>query len=137
MQKTKLGISVGLLGSCICFTALFGALTPTIILVGYALLMEDNEWLKRCAVKAIAVVITVSFAITIVGLVPDLLSWIGSIVRVFEGNFDYLVINSIVDVFNGAMNILRTCVLLLLGVKALNQSTITIPVVDGIISKYM
>ena len=95
MQKTKLGISVELLGASICLTALFGGLTPTILLAGYVLLMEKDEWLRRCAVKALAVLLMIAFGITVVGLIPDLLSWISSIVRVFKGNFDYSFISSI------------------------------------------
>ena len=44
MEKTKLGISVGLIGACICFTALFGGITPAVLLVGYVFLREDNAW---------------------------------------------------------------------------------------------
>ena len=100
MQKTRLGISVGLLGACICLVALFGGLTPTILLAGYVLLMEENEWLKKCAVKAMAVLLVVAFGITVVGLIPDLLSWLGSIVAVFNGNFNYSFVSSIVSVIS-------------------------------------
>ena len=137
MQKTKLGISVELLGASICLTALFGGLTPTILLAGYVLLMEKDEWLRRCAVKTLAVLLMIAFGITVVGLIPDLLSWISSIVRVFKGNFDYSFISSIISVINGALNIIKTCLLLLLGVKALNHETVNISIIDGIMAKYM
>lgn len=137
MQKTRLGISVELLGASICLTALFGGLTPTILLAGYVLLMEKDEWLRRCAVKALAVLLMIAFSITVIGLIPDLLSWISSIVRVFKGNFDYSFISSIISVINGALNIIKTCLLLLLGVKALNRETVNISIIDGIMAKYM
>ena len=137
MQKTRLGISVELLGASICLTALFGGLTPTILLAGYVLLMEKDEWLRRCAVKALAVLLMIAFSITVIGLIPDLLSWISSIVRVFKGNFDYSFISSIISVINGALNIIKTCLLLLLGVKALNHETVNISIIDGIMAKYM
>ena len=137
MQKTRLGISVELLGASICLIALFGGLTPTVLLVGYVLLMEKEEWLRRCAVKALAVLLMIAFSITVIGLIPDLLSWISSIVRVFKGNFDYSFISSIISVINGALNIIKTCLLLLLGIKALNRETVNISIIDGIIAKYM
>lgn len=137
MQKTRLGISVELLGASICLIALFGGLTPTVLLVGYVLLMEKEEWLRRCAVKALAVLLMIAFSITVIGLIPDLLSWISSIVRVFKGNFDYSFISSIISVVNGALNIIKTCLLLLLGIKALNRETVNISIIDGIIAKYM
>ena len=54
MEKTKLGISVGLFGAIIFAVALFGGYIPSILLVGYVLLMETNEWLRKSAVKALA-----------------------------------------------------------------------------------
>lgn len=53
-MKTKLGISVGLLGTMVYFAALFGGYTPVILLAGYVLLFEENEWLKKAAIKAVA-----------------------------------------------------------------------------------
>lgn len=53
MQKTKLGISVGLLGAIIYFTSLFGSsYLIAILLCGYILLVEDNPWLRKTSVKS-------------------------------------------------------------------------------------
>ena len=54
MQKTKLGISVGLLGAAIYFTSLFSGYLVPVILTGYVLLFEENDWLRKNAVKAVA-----------------------------------------------------------------------------------
>ena len=43
MQKTRLGISVGLLGAGVCFLGLVGGYLVTAILAGYILLFEENE----------------------------------------------------------------------------------------------
>lgn len=137
MQKTKLGISVGLLGSAVCFMALFGGYIPTIILVGYILLMEDNAWLKRNSVKAISLSVLFGFILNVVGLVPDFFSWINSIARVFNGNFNYSFVSSVIKVVTDAIDITRTFVFLLLGVKALNQGTVDISIIDNLLNKYM
>ena len=50
MQKAKLGISVGLLGAAIYLTALSGSLLGLLVLAGYVLLVEDNQWLRLSAV---------------------------------------------------------------------------------------
>lgn len=55
-MKTKLGISAGLLGAAVFFLALVGGWIPTILVAGYILLFEANDWLKNCAVKAVAVI---------------------------------------------------------------------------------
>lgn len=52
MQKTKLGITVGALGAITFFAGFFGGYLAAIVLAGYALLFEENAWLKRSVVKA-------------------------------------------------------------------------------------
>lgn len=47
MKKTKLGISVGLLGAMLFFSCYFGGYTIAIIIAGYVLLFEENAWLKK------------------------------------------------------------------------------------------
>ncbi|MBP3602870.1 MAG: hypothetical protein J6J79_01830 [Lachnospiraceae bacterium] len=135
-MKAKLGISVGLLGAAIYFAALFGGYTPVILLVGYVLLFEENEWLKRAAVKAAVLMVSITFILAVIGLIPDLLSWVNSLVAVFKGSFNYGVLSAIISVITKAIDIIRTCLFLLLGMKALNQGTVAVPVVDQIVNKY-
>ena len=136
-MKAKLGVSVGLLGAGIYLAAIFGGLTPVILMAGYVLLFEENEWLKKSAVKAIAIVLTFAFFVTVINLIPDLLRWIATLVSVFKGTFNYNVLSSIISVITQAIEIIRTCLFLLLGAKALNQGTVAVPVVDKLINKYM
>ena len=63
MQKTKLGITVGALGAITFFAGFFGGYLAAIVLAGYALLFEENAWLKRSVVKA--VVLMVFFSVTV------------------------------------------------------------------------
>ena len=137
MQKTKLGIQVGLLGAAIYFTGLFSGYLVAVLLAGYVLLCEDNQWLRRSAVKAISVMVAFSFLITVVNLIPNAISVIDSIVSMFGGNFYIAFIANLVNAVVAALNIIEKLVLLGLGVKALNQGTIAVPVVDNLINKYM
>ena len=57
MQRTKIGISAGLLGAGIYFTGLFSGYLIPIILTFYVLWFEENGWLRRTAVKAVSVII--------------------------------------------------------------------------------
>ena len=50
MQKSKLGISVGLLGALIYFAGLINPLAM-IVLVGYVLLKEENPWLRKAQLR--------------------------------------------------------------------------------------
>ena len=137
MQKTKLGISVGLVGAILYFMGLFSGYVAIALLVGYVLLCEENMWLKKAAVKAVAVMLLFSFISAIVNLIPNAINLIDSIATVFGGHFYISIISKLVNVIVNVLNILQKLLLLILGVKALNQGTITVPVVDNLINKYM
>lgn len=137
MQKTKLGISVGLLGAALYFMGLFSGYMVTVLLAGYVLLFEENKWLRNAAVKAVAVMVLFSFVSAIINLIPNAMSFIDYIVSMFGGNFYVGFISNLVNAVVTALNVIEKLLLLGLGVKALNQGTIAVPVVDGLINKYM
>lgn len=137
MEKTKLGISVGIAAAAIYFVAYFGGYVPAILMAGYVLIAEENQWLKRSAVKAVATLACFSALFAVIGLLPDALSWIGSLVDLFNGSFSYSVVSKILSVITEALDIAKTVIFLMLGVKALTQATIKVPFVDNLLNKYM
>lgn len=137
MQKTKLGISVGLLGAAIYFMGLFSGYLVAVLLAGYVLLCEDNEWLKKSAVKAVSVMVVFSLLITVVNFIPNAISVIDYIVSMFGSNFYITFLSNLVSAVVTVLNIIEKLLLLGLGVKALNQGTIAVPFVDDLINKYM
>ena len=54
MEKTKLGISVSLMAAAVYLLGLLSGYTVTILLVGYILLKEEDMWLKKQSVGALA-----------------------------------------------------------------------------------
>lgn len=137
MQKTKIGISVGMLGAAIYLTGLFSGYLVPVILTGYVLLFEENEWLKRSAVKAVSLMLLFSFITVLINLIPDALGCISYVVSMFGGNFYIGFISNLVSAVTSAIDIIEKILFIGLGVKALNQSTIAVPVVDKLINKYM
>jgi len=137
MQKTRLGITVGLMGSAVYLISLFGGYLPAIVLVGYVLLFEENAWLRKNAVRAIAVLVLFSLISTLIHFIPDLINFIDDVFQVFNGNFNVAFLNKIVNVLISALNIIEKVLLLVLGVKALNQGSVSVPVVDKLTDKYM
>jgi len=135
-MKTRLGVSVGLMGAGIYLAALFGGYIPVILLAGYVLLVEENEWLRRTAVKAVVLLFSFAFLLTLIGLLPDVLSWIGSFVDLFKGSFEYEVISKIVSIIRKTIGLIETVLFIILGFKSLSQGTVKVPVVDGIVKKY-
>lgn len=135
MQKTKLGISAALLGAVICFSGLFSGYLLVFLLAAYVLLMEDNIWLKKTAVKTIAVLIVFSLLSTVLGLIPDLINVIDDIFNIFKGSFSIRFLSSIISAARSILGFLETLLLLGLGFKALNQGTIKIPMIDKLVDK--
>lgn len=137
MEKTKLGISVELLGVIVFAAALFGGYFPLLLAAGYILLREENEWLRKSAVQAVTTSIVFSFLIYTVGLIPDALDWFRSLINIFGTSFYFSVVNGIINAVTSALSIIREVLFLLMILKAFKQESIQVPVVDKIIEKYM
>lgn len=137
MQKTKLGISVGLMGALAYFGSLFGGYIVALLIFGYILLVEENPWLRKTAVKTLVLLVTFSIISYTIGLIPDFITFINTIFNVFKEHFSIPVVTSIISVITTALSIIKTILFLMLGVKALGQATLNIPVVDDIANKSM
>lgn len=137
MQKTRLGISVGLLGAAIYFMGLFSGYLLAVLLAGYVLLFEENSWLRKNAVKAMSVMAVFSLLITVLNLVPNAIGFINDVVSIFCGSFYVAFLSNLISAAVAALNIIEKLLIIGLGVKALTQGTIAVPVVDNLINKYM
>lgn len=136
MQKTRLGISVGLLGAAIYFASFFGGYTVAIILGGYILLCEENAWLKKASVKAVALMFGLAVLTAVINLIPNAIGFIDNIFNVFGGDFYIAFVSNIIELITSALTILEKVLFIVLGLKAFNQGTLTIPVIDSLVNKH-
>lgn len=138
-MKTKLGISTGVLAALTYFAALFAGFgAALIILAGYILLFEADEWLKRMAVKAVIFTVTMSVLSSVIGFIPNIFELINDIVALFNGDYVSVEwINDIVNLLQTVIYFVNKIVLLLLGIKAISKSTVYIPVIDGMVNKFV
>lgn len=137
MQKTRLGISVGMLGAAVYLTGLFSGYLVATLIAGYVLLFEENGWLRRSAVKAVSLRVFFSFIVVLINLIPNVMSCISYIASMFGGSFYIGFISNLVNAVTSAIDIIEKLLFIGLGIKALNQGTIAVPVVDKLVSKYM
>ncbi len=139
-MKTRLGISVGMLGAALYFAGLFGGFVVLTILAGYTLLVEENEWVKKTAVKAFLLLVAFSLLKTLVGLIPDAIGVFDKFVYIFSTEFSLAsslsVIIKIVSFLTAGLDFIKVVLFLVLGLKALNQSTVKIGAVDGTVTKH-
>ena len=137
MQKTKLGISVGTLCAAIYFTGIFGGYVTAVFLAGYVLLVENNEWLRKNAVKAIVLMIIFSIVTAIINLIPDAISCVEHIMSAMGLVFSENCLSNLIAAITSVIDICQKLLFIILGTKALYQGTIHIPSVDRFINKYV
>lgn len=138
-MKTKLGISTGVLAALTYFAALFAGFgSALIILAGYILLFEADEWLKRMAVKAVIFTVTMSVLSSVIGFIPNIFELINDVVALFNGEYVSVEwINDIVNLLQTVIYFVDKVVLILLGIKAISKTTVYIPVIDGMVNKFI
>ncbi|OPZ88721.1 MAG: hypothetical protein BWY74_03015 [Firmicutes bacterium ADurb.Bin419] len=134
MQKTKLGISVGLLGAAMYFLGLVNFL-GLILLAGYVLLFESNEWLKKSAVKAAAIVIGFALISVVISISNDVFAVLNGLLSWVRISFRISWPLQLDSIFLNIMDILEKLILLLLGFKAFTQGTMNVGPIDKVIDK--
>jgi uncharacterized membrane protein len=107
MEKSKLGISVGLFAALLYFIGAAGSILAIMIAAGYVLIAEENSALRKTAVKALILVIALWFISFIIG-------WVLSLFSTFMGflpNWEFIFVlrritNSIISIINTVVRLL-------------------------------
>ncbi len=137
MQKTKLGISVGLFGAALYFVGLFGGYIALILLTGYVLLCEEDEWLRKTSVKAVILLAAFSLITVIIGFIPDTLDIITSSVRTVFSSFSIPFIPAIFSIILKMVSMIKSIAFIIFGLMALKKSDVKISYLDNFVDKYM
>jgi hypothetical protein len=136
VEKTKLGITVGLLGAAIFFLGLIN-LIALIIVAGYVLLFETNEWLKRSAVKAVAIVIGFALISVLISFGNDIFGFFNSFFDLAHSSFRFGYPLKLNDFISTLASAVEKLIFLVLGIKALKQESISIEMIDKIVNRNM
>ncbi len=73
----------------------------------------------------------------VVNLIPDTISFINYVAGIFGGYVNVGILSFIASVIESAVSIIEKILFIVLGIKALNQGTVAVPVVDKLIGKYI
>lgn len=136
MEKTKLGISVGMFGA-LCYFAGFMGWQALVIISGYVLLFESNEWLKKSAVKAAAIVVGFTVLLEIISAGGEIFSVLNQLSAWLKMELVLSDNYSIMTFVRNILYALRSILLLVLGSKAFKQGSVKVPVIDPVIEKHM
>ena len=138
MEKTKLGISIEMLGTILYVSvALFGYF-GLLVVGGYIVFIEKQEFLKKCVAKAVVLMLGFTLLSTVIGIIPKILYFGVETDTFFEGFYLYLSgTYQVVAMVLVILNVVRMALFVWLGVKAWKKQNGTIPIVDKFIEKYM
>ena len=137
MQKTRLGVGVGLVAAAMYFIGLSGGYLAAIVLAGYVLLFEEDEWLKKTVVKVISLMVLFSLLTGIINLIPDMLDCLSNFIKGFYGFLVVGILSRTTTLAVIILDIIQTLLFVVLGFMALHQKTIAIPPIDKMVNKYM
>ena len=105
MQKTKLGISVGLMAAAAYFLGLYGGYVITVVLVGYILLKEEDLWLKKQSVRALALMILFSVLSTAINLTPNLLNLLSNTLEMINVHYYFSFLNNFFNLLSSVLSV--------------------------------
>ena len=136
MNKIKLGVSAGLTGAILYFLGAI-SIIPAVILAGYILLKEENDWLKYQAVKMVMIVVI--FGAINIGLncIDDIFAIFNQVIGIFAKNVHIAVPLGLTGILSTVCSLLRNIVLIWSGINALNFKTVNVASIDELVSKNM
>lgn len=136
-MKTKLGISVAMMAAITYLLGFFSGYLALILIAGYVLLFETDEWLKKSVVKALGISLVFTLASTLIGLIPNFVNLIDSLLRIFEEEFEVEVLSNLVAFVQNVLGFCEKLLMLALAFLAAKAKTIKLPVLDDMIEKNM
>lgn len=136
MEKTKLGISVCLMGMLV-FLAGYLGITALILVAGYIFIREENETLRKYAVYAIALFTTFLVVDVCINVLHILFIDLINFRSWMYGSTYYSVMNGILSTITYILNLAEKVVFGLFAVGALAGKTIKIGFLDKFAEKHI
>ena len=137
MGTTKLGVPAKLLACFAYLAAFFSGYVAFILLAGYVLIREENDWLRFHVVKAGVLMVCFSILNVLISLVPNLFTWIQDFVGIFTSSFHVKFIFDIQDWLSTTLSILQKLLFLFLAFKAYKCGDFGIAPVDKLVNNLL
>ena len=114
MDKTKLGLPVGVCVAATYLIVFFGGWIPALLLLGFILLYEENTTLKISVVTAVALALACALANALIGLIPEFVELIRSLIHCFDPRFYLEMPTRVTNFLYSAVSLAKTVVFVLL-----------------------
>lgn len=151
MEKSRLGISINLFAALLCFICAIDNLFIAVFIVGYILLFETDNWLKKTAVKVLILAVLLSiitFLLQYLGLsLTQLFNFLRNLkynyIVVVNGekpsllDYLYIIFATMPNLIQLIAYVVRAVIFIVLGFKIYKQQDIKIKWIDNIIDKHL
>ena len=131
---TKLGIKTNIVAMLVCIVGFVSGYVGVLLIAGYILLMEGDRMLRKTAIKTLTIMCISSLLVGVIGLIPDTVSWIASVLQLFDGSMNVGILLSICDVLSGVVWLAEAFLLLFMAFKAYKGSEFSIKQLDTIVA---
>jgi hypothetical protein len=135
MEKTKIGLSAGILGAIAFLAFLFGGYVPGLLVVGYILLCEKSESLRVSAATALLITLAAAVLNLVIGLIPDLLRYVNSLLNIFDEYMDVDVVYNIENFLTSTVGLVKMVALVGLAVFSFLNKPLQIPFIKKLIAE--
>ena len=137
MEKTKLGLPVGLTAAVLGLLCYYGGYVASAIVVGYVLLKEENEFLKKFILKVLVLMVTFSVLNTVIYFIPNVLGVVYSLIYIVNVDLYLSFVDRIFNFLGNALSVVKIVVFLLLCFNGLKSKMFKVPVLDEQIEKLL
>lgn len=131
---TKLGIKTNIMAMLVCIVGFVSGYVGALLIAGYILLMEGDRMLRKTAIKALTIMCVSSLLVGVIELIPGTVSWIASVLQLFDGSMNVGILLSICDVLSGAVRLAEAFILLIMAFKAYKGSEFSVKQLDNIVA---
>lgn len=135
MEKTKIGLSAGIVGAIAFLVFQFGGFIPGLLILGYILLCEKNESLRVSAVTALLVTLAAYVLNLVIGLIPNLLSYVNSLLNIFEEYLEAEIVYNIESFLTSTVNLVKMVAMIGLAVFSFLNKPLQIPFVKKMLAE--
>lgn len=118
MQNSKLGLPAGIAAAIMYLCALFGGYVPALLAAGFILLCEEENFIRRAAVKSLVVLIACSLLNVLIYLIPNVVDIFRSMLNIFTVSFSTSFLDNSSSMLSQSLTLIKTVVLVLLAVLA-------------------
>ena len=138
-RKTKFGVSVAVFAAFIYVIQYYSSFTATLLIFGYLLMYEKDDYLTKTAMKAFLLDAIFLLISTLIHLIPD--GW-GIIVELIGLLNIYIpstipVVSSLVLLLSSILSYIKTVLFMLCIFSALKGKEVKIPLIENFYNKHI